>query len=286
MTEAVSTRKGVLLMLMSVAYFSANILIIRGLGLYAEVDGWMSSFTRGLAGTIFVLALYSRGRGLELSHLRKPLVIVRGLLGVTGITLLYFTILHLGAGRALVLNLTYPLFGAVFAAIWLREPVRPLTIALLAIALLGLVIFFLDSFQESRLGWYDLLGLAGAAVAGATVVVIRCLTRTESAPTIYSSQCVMTLLIAGPLSLNAITSTSPPVWALLILAGFIVAYGQILITRGFYHLSIAQGSGIQMLIPVVTSAGGFLFFQETLTSLEIVGAAITLFATWRISAIR
>lgn len=286
MTEPVSTRKGVLLMLMSVCYFSANILIIRGLGLFANVDGWMSSFTRGLAGTLFVLALYSKGRGLELSHLRKPLVILRGVLGVTGITLLYFTILHLGAGRALVLNLTYPLFGAVFAAIWLREPVKPLAFGLLAVALLGLIVFFLDSFQEARLGIYDLLGLAGAAVAGATVVVIRILTRSETAPTIYSSQCVMTLLVAGPLSATAIVSTSPSVWALLMLAGVIVAYGQILITRGFYHLSIAQGSGIQMLIPVVTSAGGFVLFHETLTSLEIVGAAITLVATWRISAMR
>lgn len=286
MTELVSTRKGVLLMLMSVAYFSANVLLIRGLGLFADVDGWMSSFTRGLAGTLFIAVLYSRGRGLELSHLRKPLLLVRGALGVAGITLLYFTILHLGAGRALVLNLTYPLFGALFAAIWLREPIRLLSFGLLMIALLGLIIFFLDSFREARLGLYDLLGLAGAAVAGATVVVIRSLTRTETAPTIYSAQCLITLLIAGPMAGPALVSTAPVVWLLLMLAGLIVAYGQILITKGFYHLSIAQGSGIQMLIPVVTSAGGFFLFQETLTPLELLGAAITLFATWRISAMR
>jgi drug/metabolite transporter (DMT)-like permease len=285
MTDTVSIRKGIILMLLSVVFFSANCLIIRGLGLFANVDGWMSSFTRGLAGTIFVVAFYSR-RGLELSHLRKPLVIARGILGVTGITLLYFTIIHLGAGRALVLNLTYPLFGALFAAIWLREAVKPQTFGLLMVALTGLLIFFSDSFRQASLGLYDLLGLAGAAVAGATVVVIRTLTRTESAPTIYSSQCFVTLLVAGPIAAPDFFTTSPLAWGLLLLAGVVVAYGQILITRGFYHLSVAQRSGIQMLIPILTSAGGFFLFQETLTPMELCGAAVTLFATWRISAVR
>lgn len=286
MIETASIRQGIILMLFSVVLFAVNCLLIRGLGLFAHVDGWMASFTRGLAGTLFVVAIYSRGRGLELSHLRKPLLIVRGLLGVTTITMLYFTIIHLGAARALVLNLTYPLFGTLIAAAYLREGVKPMTLGLLVLATLGLGLFFSESFLNATLNRYDLIALIGAFIAGATVVFIRKLTRTESAPTIYSAQCVATLLLTTPLAATSFATTSLLAWFLLLGAGVIVAYGQILMTRGFSHLNIAQGSALQMLIPLLTGLGGFFFFQEVFTPLELVGAVITLFATWRISIAR
>lgn len=283
MNEPVSIRKGVILMLLSVVLFSVNCLLIRWVGLFASVDGWMSSFTRGLAGTIFVVAVYSRGRGLHLSHLRKPMLILRGLLGVTTITMLYFTLIHLGAGRAMVINLTYPLFGAIIAVIVLKEKPHPTTLGLLVLALVGLALFFSESLKNATFGGYDLLGLAGAVLAGATVVVIRKLTQTETAPTIYSGQCLITLLVTVPLAAPSFGTTPPFIWLLLMLGGGIVAYGQILITKGFYHLDVAQGSGIQMLIPVLTGVGGFFLFAEKFSAIEIVGAVLTLFATWRIT---
>ena len=270
-------------MLLSVVLFSVNVLIIRWVGLFASVDGWMSSFTRGLAGTIFVLAMYSGGRGLQLRHLAKPLLILRGVLGMVTISILYFTVIELGAGRALVINLTYPLFGSLIAAFVLKEKLLPSTSALLLLAMLGLGLFFYESFHEATFGFYDLLGLLGAVLAGAIVVVIRKLTQTESAATIYSSQCVMTVLVMLPLALPSFGETSPTTWAFLMLGGAIVAYGQILMSKGFYHLDVARGSAIQMLIPLLTSAGAFFLFEETFAPIEIVGAVLTLFATWRIS---
>ncbi|MBK1833724.1 DMT family transporter [Roseibacillus ishigakijimensis] len=283
MTEAVSTRKGIFLMLMSVIFFSANCLIIRWVGLYAAVDGWLSSFTRGLAGTLFVLAVYSRGRGLQLAHLVRPMLILRGVLGVVTITMLYFTIHHLGAGRALVINLTYPLFAALLAAVALREFPRPTTLGLLVVALGGLLLFFWESLRGATFGFYDFIGLLGAALAGATVVVIRKLTATETAPTIYSGQCLVTLVATFPLAAPGFGDASALAWGFLMAGGVMVAYGQILITRGFYHLNVAQGSAIQMLIPLLTGGGAFFLFGERLSTTELAGAVVTLFATWRIS---
>ena len=271
------------MMLLSVILFAANCLIIRWVGLFASVDGWMASFTRGLAGTIFILTMYSGGRGLHLSHLVKPMLLFRGVLGVVTISILYFTIIHLGAARALVINLTYPLFGSLIASFVLKEKLRLRTMGLLLLATIGLILFFSKSFSGATFGFYDLLGLLGAVLAGATVVVIRKLTATETAATIYSGQCLITLLVTIPLAVPRFGETSPLAWGLLIIGGAIVAYGQILITKGFYHLDVARGSAIQMLIPLLTSASAFFLFQERFSPIEIVGAVLTLFATWKIS---
>ncbi len=270
-------------MLLSAIFFAANCLIIRWVGLFANMDGWTTSFTRGVAGSFFVLCFYSRGRGLQLTHLRKPLLLLRGALGVTTISLLYFTIIHLGAARALVINLTYPLFGTLIASLALREKFQIRTMIFLVVALLGLVLFFLESFLGSTFGKYDLLGLFGALLSGATVVTIRKLAQTETAATIYSSQCFITLLVTTPFAASSFNQISPPTWGLMLLAGLIVAYGQILITKGFYHLDVARGSALQMLVPIITSAGAFLLFDEKFTFIELIGASLTLFATWRIS---
>ena len=249
-------------MLLSVVLFSVNVLIIRWVGLFASVDGWMSSFTRGLAGMIFVLAMYSGGRGLQLRHLGKPLLILRGILGMVTISILYFTVIELGAGRALVINLTYPLFGSLIAAFVLKEKLLPGTIALLALAMLGLSLFFWESIHDATFGSYDLLGLLGAVFAGAIVVVIRKLTQTESAATIYSAQCVMTVLVMLPLALPSFGKTSITTWAFLMLGGAIVAYGQILMAKGFYHLDVARGSAIQMLIPSSLAQAPSFFLRK------------------------
>ena len=69
----------------------------------------------------------------------------------------------------------------------------------------------------------------------------------------------------------------------MLVGGFLVAIGQILITKGFYHLDIARGSTLQMLIPLLTAIGAFFFFDERFSALEIFGAILTLLATWLIS---
>ncbi|MEM9079171.1 MAG: DMT family transporter [Verrucomicrobiota bacterium] len=286
MTEPVSQKKVILQMLLSVVLFSANVLIIRGLSLSENIDGWMTSFTRGLAGAIFILALYTRGRGLHLRNLHKPGLILRGILGVITITILYFTILHLGASRAVFINLTYPLWGTLIASFWLREKVSINSVFLLLLAATGLALFFSNNLAHASFNTWDLIAILGAVLAGTTVVLLRYLTRTESAATIYSAQCFITLLTTAPLAFPAFNTTSALAWTLLLIGGVLVAYAQILLTKGFYHLDVARGSALQMLLPIFTAAGAFILFDESFTPLELFGATLTLFATWRISVAR
>ncbi|MGE9270650.1 MAG: DMT family transporter [Verrucomicrobiales bacterium] len=270
-------------MLSSVVLFAINALLIRGLHMHAPAaDGWVASLFRGGVGMGVVLAMFGWGRGLELSHLfTRPLVVIRGLLGGFGILAFYTTVVHLGAGRAVIINLSYPMFGSLFAALWLKEHL-PLRSWLWMIAgFIGLVTFLGSDF-DGRIHGYDLLALAGAVAAGGVVTMIRLLRDREHTSTIYASQCLASFVFALWPAAAPTFTLSPAVFTLMAIAAIIVAIAQLAMTYSYRTLSVARGSSMQMLLPLLTATGGYLLFDETFTFYGVAGAILTLFATWQV----
>jgi len=282
-TERLSRRHGILLMLVSIVLFAANVLLLRALSLAMPwIDGHVASVFRGLVGWLVIVAAF-QGRGFEPRRLfSSPMLLMRGLVGAAGILLFYVTIGHLGAGRAVILNLTYPIFGALMAAAWLKESLSLRQLGWMLVGLAGLALFFAGSAFDRGLTRYEVLALGGAVVAGAAVVLIRVLSRTEHASTIYASQCLWSFLAGLPLGTQALTQIPPTAIVVLVVASVLVSVGQLALTHSFRTLSVAQGSSIQMLMPLATSAGGVLFFGEQYAGLELAGALVTLAATWQV----
>jgi drug/metabolite transporter (DMT)-like permease len=118
-----------------------------------------------------------------------------------------------------------------------------------------------------------------ALSAAYVVVTIRQLHATDHSSTIFAAQCVYGLLIcAGPALLHP-QPVSPLAWGMMTLAGLFAAIGQLTMTRAFRDLSVAEGSLLQMLVPLGIAAGGVLFFAESFTLHEIAGAALILGGT-------
>lgn len=282
MTSTPDTRAGILLMLLSVVLFAANTLLIKALNLaFPAADGWVASLFRGVVGLLIVAALF-HGRGLRFSHLfTRPLLIFRGLIGGFGILAFYITVVHLGAGRSVIINLTYPMFGSLFAAIWLKERLAPGSGLWMLCGFTGLMIF-LGLDMRAGVSLYDGLGLAGAIAAGVVVVLIRQLRHSEHTATIYASQCFASAGFAAWPAVGPTASLPPVAILLMIAAAAIVAIAQLAMTHAYRTLSVSRGSSIQMVLPIMTAFGGFLFFGETFTGIELLGAALTLLATWQI----
>jgi drug/metabolite transporter (DMT)-like permease len=198
--DAPFNRRSVLLMAASVVLFAINTLLIRAISLHAPAaSGWVAVLFRGAVGLIVVFAIFSRGRGLQSSHLfSSRLVLIRGIVGALSIVAFYLTVVKLGAGRAVVLNLTYPIFATLIAAFWLKETLRRAALAWMIVGLIGLVIFLSGSGHLLEISAYDALALAGALGAGWVVVIIRRLRHSEHPATIYASQALFSLLIATP----------------------------------------------------------------------------------------
>jgi drug/metabolite transporter (DMT)-like permease len=274
----------VTLMLSSVALFAVNALMIRAISMhFPGADGWVASLFRGVIGMGVAFALHG-GRGLQVERLfANPLVALRGVIGGIAIVIFYVTIVQLGAARAVILNLTYPVFGSIIAALWLKEKLSKSAMAWMLVGLAGLAVFLSPGGKWLHPSPYDLLALLGAAAAGWVVVIIRRLRHEEHASTIFASQAAYTMLIALPAA-PRLPSLPPLAWIGLSIAGVVVGIAQLEMTKAYQSMSVARGSSIQMILPVMTGIGGVFCFGESFSAVEIAGALLTLAATWRVVA--
>lgn len=271
-------RRGVILMLASTACFAASVLLVRALGEFETVNVWLVSCGRFLAGLAVIHALY-RGECAYGRLFRVPKLMARGLVGGAGVYAFYLTIVHLGAGRATFINNTYVIFGALLAVVMLGERYRAALGIGGAAALAGLALLT-DAFGAgSRAGVYDLVAIIGAFGSAYVVVTIRQLHATEHTATIFAAQCVYGLILCAVPALLHLQAVSPAGWATIALAGALAGVGQITMTRAFRELPVAEGSLLQMLVPVGIAAGGVVFFQERFSSRDLLGAALILGGT-------
>ncbi len=286
-TDQPQAPRGIALMLLSVFLFAANTLLLRGIALHLPAaDGWVAALYRGAVGMLMVAALYGFGRGLSLKALvGSRLVALRGVVGALSIAAFYLTIPQLGASRAVVLNLTYPIFATLIAAWWLKERITRTALLWMVAGFAGLAVFVGGEGCSGFSAW-DVIALAGAVGAGVVVVLIRKLRETEHAGTIYASQCFYSILLALPVRGGEVFAL-PGMGHLALIGGAgIVGVAQLVMTNAYRTLPVSRGSAIQMLLPLVTAAGAFAIFGEKFTGIELAGAALTLLATWRVAVSR
>lgn len=276
--------KGVMWMLTSAVMFAANTLLIRAAAMASpDADGWMATLFRGAIGVLLLLLFFSKGRGLSWRRMfSNRLVVARGLVGCLGIICFYITIVQLGAGRAIVINLTYPMFATIIAAFWLKEKVRIATRWWLVAALAGLVVFLSDENMTVAPSFYDLVGILGALAAGFVVVMIRKLRHEEHPATIYGAQATASLLLGLPF-VAKVPELPVAGWGFLAAGAVVVTFSQLIMTSAYQRLSIAQGASLQMTLPIFTAVGAFFLFGETFQPNELVGAVVTLVAIWRVA---
>lgn len=257
----------------SVLCFVANVLLIRALGAGGS-DVWVTTALRFAAGLALCVAL--QRRSLDVAALfTRPRLILRGLIGGAATYGLYLAVSHSGAGRAVFLNNTYVILASLLAVWLLRERFRPALAVGAVVALTGLALLTGFAGGSWRGDGYDLVALASAAAAGWVVVAIRQLHR-EGVPTatIFASQCVYGLALCAPFLLARSEPPAGGAGAGLVAAGVLAGIGQLSMTSAFRVLTVAEGTLIQMLVPLGIAAGGIVLFAEPLGWADIGGGAL------------
>ncbi|MBL9175592.1 MAG: DMT family transporter [Verrucomicrobiales bacterium] len=270
--------QGHLLMLVSTVCFTANVLIIRALGTVESVDVWTISLVRFLAGIGLLLAAYRRETQYR-RVFRQPRLALRGLVGGFAVCGFYLTIVHLGAGLATFIGNIYVILAALMAVVLLGERLR-MPLVLGSVAALGGLALLTDAFGSGRhSALYEAVAVLTAVASAYVVITIRRLHATDNSATIFSSQCVYGVLVCLVPVLVHPPSPSGTAWVLMGVAGLCTAGGQLSMTRAYRDLDVAEGTLLQMLVPVGVALGGSLLFQEHLSVRELAGGVLILLGT-------
>ncbi len=271
-------RRAFLLMLVSAVCFTVTVLLVRALGAINSANIWLISCARFTIGLSLIAAVYWREfQPRQLYRSRK--LIERGVVGGCGVYLSYLTVVKLGAGRATFIGNSYVIWGALLAAWMLREKLRPTVIIGSAAALLGIGLLTNVFSPSAHPGVYDLLAFVAALLSAYVVVTIRQLHATEHTSTIFSAQCAYGLLICALPALLTYQPLAGSAWVIMFAAGVSAGVGQLTMTRAFRDLPVAEGSLIQMLVPLGIAVGGMIFFGERFAWHEAIGAALILGGT-------
>jgi drug/metabolite transporter (DMT)-like permease len=275
---ATQRARGIGFMVLATVSFAANVLLIRELGRFMAVSVWLLTSLRFLVG-LALLAVFYRS-SFEPRHLyRNRKLVERGLVGAAGVYVQYIAVVHLGAARTTFINSTY-IFWAALMAVWVfNERLRAITVAGSVAALVGLALLTDVFAHGSQPDVYDLYAVLSALGSAIVAITIRQLHATEHTATIFGAQCVYGVLLCGPCAVPHVQSLTGLAWLLLILAGVCAAGGQLAMTRAYRDLTVADGSLLQMLLPISTALGGVLFFSERLTAREFGGAVLILAGT-------
>ncbi len=248
-----------------------------------------------VTGTFVVLLLVAAG--FRRTALRPPpgrlrlLVVAHGLVGVAALQWAYFVAIErLPVGMALLLEYQAPILVAAWARVVQKEPVRPRMWLGLALAMAGLA----AATGIWKGAAFDPVGIAaglGAAVCFAAYFVIgehgvgaldplRVILWSFGVASVALNLVSpvtdfdTTLLTEQVSLLGALEEYHAPVWMLLawiVVLGTVVPFGVEL--SALRHLSATTVTMVAMLEPVGVSALGWIWFDERLGAVALVGGA-------------
>ena len=242
-------------------------------------------FFRFLFCSLFVVAV-ATFRLQELRAYNKTALLVRGLSGGLSVFLWFLALEYTTASKGTMLSYTNSMWANVFNAVFLRQQPHRGFWFILAIALSGVWLVLDPSFDSFNKG--DTLALLAAACGGVAILSIKEARRTDNAISVFASFSWIGLLISALFLALPVGAVAPAPWGQvftawpilsgLLLMGAVSTAGQLFFTQGYGNASVALGTILSLLVPVVASGGACFLLGETLSIRFLCGAALILSA--------
>lgn len=258
-------------MVLSAVLFSAMSLLVKTL---PGVSSYMVTFIRFLTGLLILLGMGAFGT-IRIKLVNLPWLGVRGFFGTFAVLLLYVGIAKIGLGKGTMLNYTYPVFAAAFSPLLVGEH-NDWRIWITLLLALGGCYLILNPSGLMQFKGIELLVLCGALCAGVAVNSIRRLARTDNPYAIYTAFCLVGVLLLAYPAWASIPHYSLFTWAILFAIGALATAAQLLMTAGYRHVRVAEGSIIAFLVPVLNAILGALIFSEQIGMGNILGGIIVI----------
>jgi drug/metabolite transporter (DMT)-like permease len=195
----------------------------------------------------------------------------------------FLALKHLRLADAMLLCYTLPIFIPIIEWFWLKEPVSRQTKIAVMVGFIGIALVLKPGFGLFQAA--GLVGLASGLLAALAIVGIRRMTVTEPVVRVVFYFTVFgTLVSAIPLAWAWENPEDPMLWVLCAM-GVLAIMAQMCLTKGYSLAPAGQVGPFNYGNVVFAALMGWVFWDETLDGLTLVGAVLTcsagIIATYR-----
>lgn len=258
-------KRAIKFMLISTLSFTLMNAVVKYL---IDINSYQIVFFRS-AGSLFFTFGYLYKHKIPILGNQRKLLVLRGLIGVTSMTLFFLSIKYITLGSAVSLRYIAPIFAAIFAVFLLREKVKNIQWLFFAIAFSGvLVLKGLDS-QMNSTGL--ILILISSVFSGLVYIVISKIGKGDHPVVIVNYFMVIATIVGGLLSIKDWVNPTGMQWLLLPGLGIFGYFGQIYMTKAFQTSATNQVAPLKYLEVIFTVLVGLFWFGEVYTFWSILG---------------
>jgi drug/metabolite transporter (DMT)-like permease len=246
---------------------------------------WLAESRVALAFLILTVLALSRGKLPAWRERWRDFLVVGIVNSALPFALFCFAGQYIAASTAAILNATSPFFGALAAALWLKDPLPASKLAGMALGLGGVVL--LAGWRPEPLTGFALTAVFACLAASlcygiASVYAKARMTGVPSFSTALYSQLAAAVVLAPALPFapahGPITVTVAASVLALALGSTAVAY--LLYFKLIANIGPARALTVTFLIPIFGVLWGYLFLGEPLTINMLLGGSLILGGTW------
>ncbi len=232
-------------------------------------------FVRNLISLFIAGAVALRsGRPLLGSRQSRPLLLLRSLLGLAGVTCYFYAIDHLILADAAMLTKLSPFFVAAFALFFLGEKPARAVILAMVIAFVGGLFVIKPRFDLSILP--ALIGLSSSVFAGGAYTVVRSLRTRETPETIVFFFSLVSAVCLLPFVVRDFYVPDGREILLLFGIGVGAAIGQFGLTLAYRYAPAAEVSIYTYSTIVFSALLGLVIWSEVPDALSLAGGVLIL----------
>lgn len=240
-----------------------------------EVSAYQIVFFRSI-GSLFFTFWFLLKYKIPILGNNKKLLILRGLVGVTAMTLFFMSTKYLSIGTAVSLRYLAPIFAAIFAMLILKEKIRSMQWLFFMIAFSGVLIL---KGLDTQLDSYGLLLVVIASVfSGLVYIIISKIGKSEHPVVVVNYFMVIATITGGLLSLNNWLNPIGIEWPLLFSLGIFGYFGQVYMTKALQTAKISKVAPIKYLEVIFTVVFGIILVNELYSLWSLLGISMIILA--------
>ncbi len=273
--------RGIACFITAMLFFSWMNVLIRGMS--GDMHALQMVFIRNVFSFVFLLPLIIKHgiKATKTSHTKLHLW--RAFIGLIAMEAWFYSLIQLPVNTATAISFTAPLFGTIFAVLFLGEHIGIRRILALCVGFSG-VLVIANPFNGASWHPIMLVALFSAAMIAAAGVIVKRLTDTEPGWRIVFYMTIFMSLMSLPPALAVWQTPTNDMLFTLCIIGLLSTLAQLCLTAGFSRSPMVLLMPFDFTRLIFTASLAWILLAEPITTSTISGSLIiiasTVFIVW------